>query len=132
MFRVASLAGFICLLATTVEGHVLAAEPTKLNDALSKYVKERKAEFDQIPAERKQLLKKLALYIRARIAAGQPAQLTFICTHNSRRSHMAQLWAAVAAASYGVEKVSTFSGGTEATAFNPRTVASLQRAGDLG
>jgi len=42
---------------------------------------------------------------------------------------MAQLWAAAAAASYGIGDVETFSGGTEATAFNPRAVAALERAG---
>jgi arsenate reductase len=42
---------------------------------------------------------------------------------------MAQLWASVGAAHYGVKNVETFSGGTEATAFNPRAVAALQRAG---
>ena len=42
---------------------------------------------------------------------------------------MSQLWSATAAAWYGVNDVGTFSGGTEATAFNPRAVAALQRAG---
>jgi hypothetical protein len=129
MSRVASLAGLLTLAAATVQGAVLGADPTPLNDALHRYVDKRKAEFDQIPEERKQQLKKLALYVRARIAAGESAQLTFICTHNSRRSHMAQLWATVGSVTYGVEKVSTFSGGTEATAFNARAVAALERAG---
>jgi arsenate reductase len=69
------------------------------------------------------------LFIRTKQASNEPANLTFICTHNSRRSHMSQLWAATAAAWYGVKDVGTFSGGTEATAFNPRAVAALQRAG---
>lgn len=56
-------------------------------------------------------------------------RLTFICTQNSRRSHLAQLWAAIAADEYAVENVTTFSGGTEATAFNPRAVAALRRVG---
>jgi arsenate reductase len=55
--------------------------------------------------------------------------MTFICTHNSRRSHFGQVWAAVAAAHFGLENITTFSGGTEATAFNPRAVAALERAG---
>jgi len=53
----------------------------------------------------------------------------FICTHNSRRSHLSQIWASTAAAYYGVPGVETYSGGTEATAFNPRAVAALKRAG---
>ncbi len=55
-------------------------------------------------------------------------RLIFVCTHNSRRSQMAQLWAAVAAEKYGLQ-ATTYSGGTESTAFNPRAVAAMQRAG---
>jgi len=84
---------------------------------------------EEIPAERRVELTRLALFVRERLAAGEPAALTFICTHNSRRSHMAQLWAATAAAYYGLDGVRTYSGGTEATAFNPRAVESLGRAG---
>jgi len=60
---------------------------------------------------------------------GGYARLTVICTHNSRRSHMGQLWLRAAATYYGVGGVAVFSGGTEATAFNPRAVAALKRAG---
>jgi arsenate reductase len=101
----------------------------KIFPMLQTYVAQRTAEFDQIPAERQADLKKLAAYIRDQRAADKPVRLIFICTHNSRRSHLAQLWAAVAADHYGLEHVETFSGGTEATAFNPRAVAAIQRAG---
>ncbi len=95
---------------------------------LAEYVTQRQAEFDQISAERKRQLSQLSDYLRKRADAGDSSRLIFVCTHNSRRSHMAQLWAAVAAEVYGVP-VATYSGGTEATAFNPRAVAALQRAG---
>ena len=42
---------------------------------------------------------------------------------------MAQLWASAAAARCDLDCVRTHSGGTEATAFNPRAVAALRRAG---
>jgi protein-tyrosine-phosphatase len=129
MVRVIFLATLGCLLAAIGVSRAGAAEPGKLNEALARYVEKRTAEFDQISAERKQQLKKLALYVRTQLSSGQPANLTFICTHNSRRSHMAQLWASVGATYYGIDKVSTFSGGTEATAFNPRAVKALERAG---
>ncbi len=58
-----------------------------------------------------------------------PVSLTFICTHNSRRSHFGQVWAQIAALASGVGNVRCFSGGTEVTACNPRTVAALERAG---
>jgi arsenate reductase len=82
-----------------------------------------------IPEDRRATLERLAAFVRDRRATGQPARLMFICTHNSRRSHMSEVWAATAAAWYGIEGVETYSGGTEATAFNPRAVAAMRRAG---
>ena len=99
-----------------------------LQSDLSSFVEDLISEADIIPAARKEKLQQLASYIEAKRTAERIA-LNFICTHNSRRSHLAQIWAAVAAYYYGVSKVKTFSGGTEATAFNPRAVAAMNRAG---
>lgn len=97
---------------------------------LSRYIEEFKAGIEAISEARKQQLKKIALYIQTREQSGEPANLTFICTHNSRRSHMGQIWAATAASYYGIsENIYTFSGGTEATAFHPRAVAAIESAG---
>ncbi len=97
--------------------------------ALLQYLRKATSQFDDIPADRKSDLAKVADYVRQRVTESQPAKLTFICTHNSRRSHLSQIWAQVAAEFYGLTGVKTFSGGTEATAFNPRAVAALQRCG---
>jgi protein-tyrosine-phosphatase len=85
--------------------------------------------LEGIDSSRKQELNILADYIQESLQKDTTVQLTYICTHNSRRSHMAQLWAAVAAHYYGVKGVKTYSGGTETTAFNQRSVACLQRQG---
>lgn len=82
-----------------------------------------------VTAERQAVLQPLADYIKAKIVSQQPINLTFICTHNSRRSHLGQVWAQVAAAYFGIQNVNSFSGGTEATACNPRTIAAFERAG---
>ncbi len=82
-----------------------------------------------IDAEREASLRRIAEWIAERGKAGKPAQLTFVCTHNSRRSHMSQLWAQAAALHHGLAHVETFSGGTEATAFNPRSVTALSAHG---
>ena len=71
----------------------------------------------------------LSFYIFNKIFKGEAANLNFICSHNSRRSHLGQIWLQMAAAYYEVELVKAYSGGTEETAFNPRAVAALQRAG---
>ena len=76
---------------------------------------------------RRQRLDQLGSYISQRYP--DPVRLVFICTHNSRRSIIAQVWAAAAAAWFGMEGVETFSGGTEVTAFHPHAVAALRRAG---
>lgn len=106
-----------------------ATSSVALNPALDDYVASVLPDVDGLDAERRAALDQLASFVRERRAADEPARLLFICTHNSRRSHMGQLWAAAAAAYYGVAGVETFSGGTEATAFNPRAVAAMQRAG---
>ncbi|MGF1533062.1 MAG: low molecular weight phosphatase family protein [Bernardetiaceae bacterium] len=101
----------------------------KLNPKVSAYLDSCEKNFATISDERKAALREIIAFIAAQQQAEQPVKLTFICTHNSRRSHFAQVWAAAAAVYYSVPNVHTFSGGTEATAFNPRSVAALQRAG---
>ncbi|WP_372639074.1 protein-tyrosine-phosphatase [Fodinibius sp.] len=96
---------------------------------LTSYIQSLQNEASDITRERKSKLTKLADYIRTKKDSGQPARLTFICTHNSRRSHLCQIWSAVTADYLGLDQIETFSGGTEATAFNPRAVAAVERAG---
>lgn len=93
------------------------------------YIKHVVSDIDDTPEPRVESLDELAGFVVAQRERRQPAELTFICTHNSRRSHMAQIWAATAAAHFGIDGVRTYSGGTEATAFNPRAVAAMKRAG---
>ena len=82
-------------------------------------------QFESISSDRKVLLEKISSYIQQKKDAKSPIQLIYVCTHNSRRSHFGQIWAAVAAEYFGVNEVSTFSGGTEATAFNPNAIQAL-------
>lgn len=86
-------------------------------------------DLSEISAERQGVLQPLVEYIKEKVVAQQPINLTFICTHNSRRSHLGQVWAQVAAAYFGVKNVCCFSGGTETTACNPRTISAFERAG---
>jgi arsenate reductase (thioredoxin) len=103
--------------------------PTMISKELEKFVSERIDEFDQIPGQRKKELEKIAGYIKSKINADRPAKLTFICTHNSRRSHLSQIWAQTAAYYYRIHNVETYSGGTEATAFNPNAVKAMKEVG---
>jgi len=101
----------------------------KFSPVLQKYISEILSELDQLTAERKNVLSRIASDVVTQLEAGKPARLTFICTHNSRRSHMSQIWAQTAAYYYGLDRVEAFSGGTEATACNCRTVVAMRRAG---
>jgi len=101
----------------------------KLYPALQSYVAAFIPDMESIPAERKEQLERVAGFVRKKTNAGEETHLIFICTHNSRRSHLSQIWACVAASYYGVKGVKSFSGGTESTAFNPRAVAAIERAG---
>ena len=88
-----------------------------------------KADFDSIPSGRLILLRDLARYISGKKSEHKPVNLIFICTHNSRRSHMSHLWAVAASIYYNITGVNCFSGGTEATSFNYRAVEALQNSG---
>lgn len=85
--------------------------------------------FDQIPENRKRSLETLSRYVAERHASGSINQVIVICTHNSRRSHMGQLFLALAADYFEVDSFVSYSGGTEATAFHPNAVGALRRFG---
>lgn len=97
----------------------------KLNQTSESLVKG----FEGILEDRKALLKELAIYIKGKLISHKEVNLIFICTHNSRRSHMAQIWAQFAASYYGIDGIKTYSGGTQNTAFNPKAVDALKKAG---
>lgn len=86
-------------------------------------------DFSTIPDSRKEVLEKITLYIAAKRKENRPVNLVYICTHNSRRSHFGQLWAHVAGCYYHIPDVHTFSGGTEATAFNINAINTLKKIG---
>ncbi len=100
-----------------------------LYNALENRIQKFEVQFQEISSERKIILNQLTRFIQAKKKMNASIDLNFICTHNSRRSHIAQLWAQAAAAYYGIKNVRCFSGGTEATAFNPRAVKAMQDAG---
>ena len=107
----------------------MTANKSTLYEKIDAYCKELELEVDLIPKERKAKLLSLSHYISQKIEDKQTLKLVVICTHNSRRSHMGQIWLAVAADILQLKDFQTFSGGTEATAFNIRAVKAMQRIG---
>jgi arsenate reductase len=88
----------------------------------------KQLDFSSISEERKSILQELIHYVQTQKSEGKEIHLNFICTHNSRRSQLSQLWAQTASFYYGV-KTFCYSGGVEVTAFNERAVASIKRFG---
>jgi len=84
--------------------------------------------ISEISSDRKVLLQELVDYIKIKKVSNKPVKLSFICTHNSRRSQLAQIWAQTAA-NYNNINIACYSGGVEITAFNENAVKAVIRAG---
>ncbi|WP_396142251.1 low molecular weight phosphatase family protein [Flavobacterium sp.] len=82
-----------------------------------------------VPNERIAILLPLADYIQNKVSANEEIRLNFICTHNSRRSHLSQIWSQTMAFHFGIKNVFCYSGGTEATALFPKVAETLTNQG---
>ena len=85
--------------------------------------------FQNIREERKNILRPLIDFVQQKVNNSQEISINFICTHNSRRSHLSQVWAQVAAAYYTIPNVHCYSGGTEETALFPKVAETLTHQG---
>lgn len=85
--------------------------------------------FQSITNERKKSLQPLVDFIQSKVTNQQEIRLNLICTHNSRRSHLAQVWAQTASAFFNIKNVFCYSGGTEATAMFPMVAKILDKQG---
>lgn len=88
-----------------------------------------KIKFETITDERKTKLQSLSDFIQSKINKDQEIRLNFICTHNSRRSHLAQVWAQTFAYYFSIKNVFCYSGGTESTALFPMVAETLKNSG---
>lgn len=82
-----------------------------------------------ITKQRKEILQPLAEFIKEKHSKNKAINLNFICTHNSRRSHLSQVWAQTMAHYFNIKNVSCYSSGTEATALFPMVAQILQNSG---
>jgi len=86
-------------------------------------------DINSISEERKKILKPLIDFIQSKVKAQEPIHINFICTHNSRRSHLSQVWAQAIAHYLDMDKVYCYSGGTEATALFSMAAKTLESQG---
>jgi arsenate reductase (thioredoxin) len=82
-----------------------------------------------VPNERKAVLQPLVDYLQNKVNRNDEIRLNFICTHNSRRSHLSQIWAQTMAFHFGIKNVFCYSGGTQATAMFPKVAETLVHQG---
>jgi arsenate reductase len=85
--------------------------------------------IESLSAERKETLQPLIDFIQSKVINQQEIRLNLICTHNSRRSHLSQVWAQTASAYFNIKNVFCYSGGTEATAMFPMVAKTLAKQG---
>lgn len=90
-------------------------------------IKELKPET--VSEDRKAVLQLLTDFIQAKVSNDAEIRINFICTHNSRRSHLSQVWAQTMAHYFNVQNVFSYSGGTESTALFPIAAETLQNSG---
>lgn len=86
-------------------------------------------DLSTITDERKKILKPLVEYLQEKVENQEDIRLNYICTHNSRRSHLGQVWGQTMANFFGIKNVATYSGGTEATAMYPQVAETLKTIG---
>ena len=84
---------------------------------------------ENISEERKSILQPLIDFAQQKVSDTQAVNINFICTHNSRRSHLSQVWAQVAATYFNIPNVHCYSGGTEETALFPKVTETLINQG---
>lgn len=84
---------------------------------------------ETISDDRKAVLQPLTKFIQSKVSKNQEICINFICTHNSRRSHLSQVWAQTMANYFNIKNVFCYSGGTEATALFPVVAETLQNSG---
>jgi len=119
----------LCAIGALTVSSFKQIEKKEFYPKLSTYCDKLSDEFIQIPEERKAELKEIANFIVEQRKEHKPTNLLFVCTSNSRRSHMAQVWSQIASYYYNIDSVFTFSGGTEQTRVNINAIDALNRAG---
>jgi len=86
-------------------------------------------DVNSLSNERKEIVQPLLDYIQEKVTKNKEVRLNFICTHNSRRSHLSQVWAQTMAYHFGIDNVFCYSAGTESTALFPMVVETFQETG---
>jgi len=99
----------------------------KIFPEIEKIIKE--LNIEAISDERKNVLQPLTDFIQSKVSCGKEIHINFICTHNSRRSLLSQVWAQTLAYHFDIKNIFCYSGGTESSALFPMVAQTLQNSG---
>lgn len=94
---------------------------------INKYI--ASLDVDSISANRKVMLEPMIDFIRNKSSANEDIRIQFICTHNSRRSHFTQIWAQTMASYFGINRIFSYSGGTECTSLFLKVAETIKNIG---
>ncbi|WP_010569203.1 low molecular weight phosphatase family protein [Leptospira broomii] len=96
---------------------------------MKKFLESREAEFYLINESRRKVLLQLAKAIKEAKERNNFSEIVFVCTHNSRRSQIAQMLASPSAEYLEISGIGAYFGGTEVTAFYLNSVEALRNVG---
>ena len=94
-----------------------------INDFISKL------KLNAIPSHKINALENIAANLRINNNLNIKSKLNFICTHNSRRSQLCQVWSDTMSRYYGFTNILSYSGGTEITQVNKNIINTLIETG---
>ncbi len=99
------------------------------NAQLTAYCQSLPDEFVNVPDSTQRKLREAGTYIVDRLNSGRETSISFVCEHNSRKSHLGHIWTQMATVYYGIDNVKCFSGGTNPTYVNQRIIKALENTG---
>ena len=101
-----------------------------MSKTLKEYIKVILKNIDMgLEKDRKDKLVELAQIIKINHEQQNTVKITFICTHNSRRSQFSQVWAHVSSLYFKLDFIKPFSGGIEIDTVNLNVINSLINTG---
>lgn len=111
----------------------MSSEPFEIRASLFAPLREHgerlSSNFERVVPPHREAGEQLARWIAANYRPGVPLNVVVVCTGNSRRSILGSSMGNLAAAYHGMAEIRFHSGGTDPTAFNPRTVSTLKSIG---
>lgn len=100
-----------------------------MNDKLKGLILEIAEASNSIPSDRKKVLDAISETIKTHLNTEEKLDIVVVCTHNSRRSQLGEVWINTLTEHFNLDAITAYSGGMEETAFNSRMVKAMRGLG---